>query len=467
MTIPANPPARADASTLSSEHPVVSSARSTGSADCVRPDHAGARWAYAAGATGTAANALLIGFFALMPVAGQGNPLGPANDLVGSLGTALMIPAAIAIGRCLPRGRRVRLLQRAALTAMGGATLAGPLLVSGAVPFPVTTTVSVAAFGVIVGWVGSASRSLERGAGLPRRTSRLGRVSAWAAWAGAGLAGLSFLLPAGSAGQLGAFGAAAVAGGSSFVAVPVWFALVGRWLDRPGQSPAPEGRPVMSSIGGPAAREMPVIHRIFRRQFAEVRALVPEVPAGDVTRVTAVADHLTFLLDGLHMHHTTEDDLIWPKLLDRARLDAPLVERMEEQHQHIDASVGEVRVALAAWRSDPTSPTAVALADRLGEFLVVLVGHLDEEEQVVVPLIDRELTESEWQEVGKRGFEKFTPAQRWIATGLLVEVATPEEVAMMFDTMPPPVKVLWRLVGRRKYRRYITPVRAGSSREGD
>lgn len=140
-------------------------------------------------------------------------------------------------------------------------------------------------------------------------------------------------------------------------------------------------------------------------------------PAADVRRVVAVADHLAFLLDGLHMHHTTEDNLIWPKLLDRVGLDAPLVERMAEQHLQVDESVTEVRAAMSAWRSDPKAGTSSVLADRIAAFLVVLEGHLDEEEQVVVPLIDQHLTEAEWQEVGKRAFEKFTPAQRWIATG--------------------------------------------------
>ena len=68
---------------------------------------------------------------------------------------------------------------------------------------------------------------------------------------------------------------------------------------------AVEQRTGVSPEGG---REMPIIHRIFRRQFAEVRTLVQEVPAADAARVGAVADHLGFLLDGLHMHHTTEDD---------------------------------------------------------------------------------------------------------------------------------------------------------------
>ena len=211
--------------------------------------------------------------------------------------------------------------------------------------------------------------------------------------------------------------------------------------------------------GGAAGREMPIIHRIFRRQFAEVRMLVLDVPARDATRVGAVADHLGFLLDALHMHHATEDDLIWPKVSERAGLDAPSVKRMEEQHQQIDAAVAQVRAALSAWRADPAPAASSALADRLGEFLVVLEGHLDEEEQVVVPLIDRHLTEAEWEEVGERGFEKFTPAQRWIATGQMVEVATPEEAARMFGTLPLPVKVIWHLIGSRKYRRYITSVR--------
>ena len=47
----------------------------------------------------------------------------------------------------------------------------------------------------------------------------------------------------------------------------------------------------------------------------------------------------------------------------------------------------------------------------------------------------------------------------------MVEVATPEKVETMLGQLPSPVKVLWHLVGKRKYRRYITPVHGGSPRE--
>ena len=134
---------------------------------------------------------------------------------------------------------------------------------------------------------------------------------------------------------------------------------------------------------------------------------------------------------------------------------------MEEQHQQIDVSVAEVRAAMTAWRSDPRLATSSALADGIGKFLVVLEAHLDEEEQDVVPLIDR-LPDRDRVAGGRgAGLREVHPDQRWIATGQMVEVATAEEVAMMFGDLPLPVKVLWHLVGKRRYRRYITPVRDG------
>jgi len=216
------------------------------------------------------------------------------------------------------------------------------------------------------------------------------------------------------------------------------------------------------TTGDAAAVEMPLIHRIFRRQFPEVARIVSEVAPTDTGRVSAVAGHLEFLLDGLHAHHTTEDELLWPKLVERVGMDAPHVQRMEQQHHDIDAAVARVRTACASWRAGPSTETAARLVDEIATFLTALEAHLDEEERDVVPLIDIHITDVEWQQVGRSGFEKFTPAQRWIATGQMVEVARPEEAAMMFAKLPPPVRVLWHLVGKRTYRRHITPVRGGA-----
>ena len=47
----------------------------------------------------------------------------------------------------------------------------------------------------------------------------------------------------------------------------------------------------------------------------------------------------------------------------------------------------------------------------------------------------------------------------------MVEAATPEEAATILSTLPAPVTLLWHLLGKRRFRRYITSVRGGACSE--
>jgi deazaflavin-dependent oxidoreductase (nitroreductase family) len=212
--------------------------------------------------------------------------------------------------------------------------------------------------------------------------------------------------------------------------------------------------------GGMAAWQMPLIHRIFRHAFREIRRLVPDVAPTAPARVAAVADHLRFTLDGLHHHHTTEDELVWPKLRERlGEADAALVERMDAQHHAIDDEVARVRAASDAWAADPGPGTAAPLTDAIDGLLAVMEAHLDEEERVVVPLIDAHVSAAEWEELGRTAFEKFQPRERPIAMGQMLEVAQDDEGQRMLADLPAAIRVLWAVAGRRQYRRYIGAVR--------
>ena len=63
--------------------------------------------------------------------------------------------------------------------------------------------------------------------------------------------------------------------------------------------------------------DMVIVHRAFRRELAVIPRLVRAVPAGDTRRAAVVARHARLVLQGLHLHHTGEDELLWPKLLER------------------------------------------------------------------------------------------------------------------------------------------------------
>ncbi len=208
--------------------------------------------------------------------------------------------------------------------------------------------------------------------------------------------------------------------------------------------------------------EMAVIHRIFRRGFPMIAQLVREVPTGDTSRAEQVAAHLDFLLNGLHHHHSGEDENIWPRLLDRAAPEADLINRMETQHERVAELSEQLRTQLEMWRHTATGGDA--LAATVEDFTAALVDHLDDEEAHVVPLIRTHITAEEWTRFGQLTFEKFTNDEKLIATGTLEEVTTPEEAAWFTGDLPVPIKVMWRLAGRRKYARYIQGVRGGGAR---
>ncbi|MGY1694532.1 MULTISPECIES: hypothetical protein [unclassified Geodermatophilus] len=178
-------------------------------------------WARAAGLTGTAANVLLVAFYAVeagrrrvLPVS-----LGSANDVVGSVGTALMVPAVLAVSP----GRWTR---RLGLTSTGVLTLAGPALVLGLVPFRVQAPVALGAFGGLAGWLLLSSRG-RRGE-LPDEVTRLGEVCGGAVLAGGAVAGAGLLLPRGSLLRRAVVAVGATPAALGALAVPVWFLRLGR-----------------------------------------------------------------------------------------------------------------------------------------------------------------------------------------------------------------------------------------------
>src|SRR3954468_10410204 len=81
--------------------------------------------------------------------------------------------------------------------------------------------------------------------------------------------------------------------------------------------------------------DMYTVHRAFRREFGLIPGLARTVAPGDTARAAVLADHGRRILTGLHYHHSGEDELLWPKLLERCPPDADLIERMEAQHHGV------------------------------------------------------------------------------------------------------------------------------------
>ncbi|MEV0225297.1 hemerythrin domain-containing protein [Streptomyces sp. NPDC050704] len=97
-------------------------------------------------------------------------------------------------------------------------------------------------------------------------------------------------------------------------------------------------------------RDMVMAHVAFRRALDSGASLVSAVGDGDHKRAGVVADHLDLMLDMLVHHHEGEDLYLWPVLLQRVPKElAPLVHRMEAQHEAVHGMLDEAAALIPDW----------------------------------------------------------------------------------------------------------------------
>ncbi|MEU8776566.1 hemerythrin domain-containing protein [Streptomyces sp. NPDC048606] len=209
----------------------------------------------------------------------------------------------------------------------------------------------------------------------------------------------------------------------------------------------------------PYTREMAMIHRVFRRESRLLGELVQDVPPGDTVRARVLAEHWRQYTVGLHAHHTGEDELLWPAVLPHLDLDAEQVLAMEAQHRELDGGIDEVRVLMDRWRERALVEDRDELAEALRRHHRQLCAHLDEEEREVMPLVALYVDEERWRAVGERGLAETPKERLMIALGAILEDTSPEERQEFLTRLPVPARVVWKLLGQRRYRRETTRIR--------
>lgn len=204
------------------------------------------------------------------------------------------------------------------------------------------------------------------------------------------------------------------------------------------------------------------MHRMFRREYGLAPVLVRGVAPGDRERAALVAAHLTELGTMLHHHHLGEDELVWPKLHERTPVSVDLVRRMETQHEHVAGLLEQLDGLLPAWAAEADRTQRDSLAAVLEALGSALEEHLGEEEREVLPLIEQHMTAAEWDELGARAVAVIPKPRMLVLFGYVLEGASPDEQRMMLSVLPPPVRLIYRAVGRRKHEKERDRIRAGA-----
>jgi iron-sulfur cluster repair protein YtfE (RIC family) len=196
-------------------------------------------------------------------------------------------------------------------------------------------------------------------------------------------------------------------------------------------------------------------HTIFRREFGLTPGLVRAVAAGDKQRSALVADHVAMVSSILNHHHSGEDEYVWPRLRERCPADcAALVDVMEDQHHAIANGLLQVEQARAAWRDSASADAGHVLADAIDQLLPTMNEHLVVEEERVVPLIEKYVTQGEYGHVAQEGSAGVPADKLPVMFGMFMYEAEPAAIDLAVAEMPAEVQPVIRDLARKAYAAY-------------
>lgn len=152
-----------------------------------------------------------------------------------------------------------------------------------------------------------------------------------------------------------------------------------------------------------------------------------------IARMEARSDGWDLFDSLLHVHHTAEDDALWPVVREKVAGrpdDLALLGDMAEEHAALGPLLETIDDALD--RGDSSPEARAELAKRLQQ-------HLDHEEQAALPLVDATLSLHEWMQFGQTAMERVGPNMPNFLPWLL-DGADEATTARVLVFMPEPVQ---------------------------
>ena len=184
---------------------------------------------------------------------------------------------------------------------------------------------------------------------------------------------------------------------------------------------------------------MYVTHDAFRRDLSKLRRAAAE---GRTDSLGVQAGWANFKRQ-LHVHHTSEDEALWPRVeaASAGRADAAeILAAMAAEHARLDPLLEAVDAALERRTAEPAE-----LAGVVAELETALGGHMKHEEEAALPLIQQVLDPKEWAAFAKAIARKQKLSGAAAYVPWVIDGAGDAQRAAFFGAMPAPVKVLNRL----------------------
>jgi hypothetical protein len=209
-------------------------------------------------------------------------------------------------------------------------------------------------------------------------------------------------------------------------------------------------------------RDMVGVHDAFRRGLGDARGQVAGVTAGDTERAERFGSYLAELLYLLHIHHAGEDELLYPLLIERVPDQRALFARMEEQHLGVTSGVEAAKDATQRYRDTGSTADGAALADACESLARTVDVHLREEEEQVLPIAARHISEAEWGALPAHAFMHYTGTRPWLLFGLASE-AFPPDIKARVLAPESPITAMWEGGGSDAFAAEMETIRGSAA----
>lgn len=202
-------------------------------------------------------------------------------------------------------------------------------------------------------------------------------------------------------------------------------------------------------------RMMGIVHSALKRDLLRSRNVLSSVPAPEGRQRRALGEHLIWMMEFLHAHHTGEDEGLWPLVRRRNPAAGQLLDSLEADHGQIEPAAQAVTRAAREYAETTADGPRTVLSGRLDQLIDVLFPHLDREVAEAMPVVSASITNREWDAVEQeynikpKSLRELGMEGHWLLEGI-----DPEGYEVVVHKVPPVARFVLLHGFARSYRRH-------------
>ena len=139
-------------------------------------------------------------------------------------------------------------------------------------------------------------------------------------------------------------------------------------------------------------------HASLAAMLQSMRLMVQKGPSDNRRQFFDVLRGMLFYIDEFpeRLHHPTESNLLFPKVVKLAPKVMGAVDKLERDHMRSEKAARDLQHMLLAWELLGPGRRA-AFEEAMGQYIDAYLEHMNQEENVILPEAERCFSEEDWR----------------------------------------------------------------------